>query len=212
MEIEEEKRKGTFDRGIDFDKIKLKLVSKIGKLYKLYNKAEKHMLMNQLVYCIIALIQLRNGSRISEAVKAFKYFMENGIKTEADIKISKSDAVKTVTRDGVKTKIKLQARFRDMFYPQSWIDDKIFKCVQKSEIAEALSGSIRLKKRVLDYLLKYFECNTHSLRYAFINHMLYTKKLEMTLVATMVGHANCNQLVTYTQKKNVKSELAKADI
>ncbi len=61
---------------------------------------------------------------------------------------------------------------------------------------------INLKQRVLDFLLTNFKCNTHSLRYAFINYMLYEKKVEMTLVAKFVGHVDVSMLVRYSQNKN----------
>ncbi len=209
----EEKRKGSFDRGLNFDSIKARLINKASNLFKSYKKANRDMPLKQLCYCIVAMIQLRNGSRISEAVKAFKWFMDNNIDDDAEVKISKSDAVKVIKKDGKKKKIKLQARFRDIVFPEpEWIDRDFFECVKESDIIKTLAESSRLKKRVLDYLLKHFECNTHSLRYAFINHMLYKKKVEMGLVSKIVGHANVNQLVTYTQKKNAKSSLKKAGI
>ena len=47
-----------------------------------------------------------------------------------------------------------------------------------------------------------FSCNTHSLRYAFINHMIYVENRPLPDIAKFVGHKNINQLVTYTQQKN----------
>ena len=51
-------------------------------------------------------------------------------------------------------------------------------------------------------MLLHFNSNTHSLRYAYINYMLYTKKIEMNIVSKIIGHVNCSQLTTYTQQKN----------
>ena len=59
----------------------------------------------------------------------------------------------------------------------------------------------KIKKRVLDHLLKYYSCNTHSLRYAYINFMIYNQKNEPSLVAKHVGHSNLNQLIRNTQNK-----------
>lgn len=210
--MEEEKPKGSFDRGLNFEEIKDRLLTKTNILFKRLQKIAKPQLaLKQLSYCIIALIQLRNGSRISEAIKAFKYFITNGIKKEAQIKISKSDATKIVKKDGKKRKIKLQARFRSIIFPNKWISPKIFKCVRESDLEEWISSS-RMRKRVLDYLLNHFNANTHSLRYAFINHMLYEKKVEMGLVSKIVGHANMDMLVTYTQKKNADDKLKNIEI
>jgi len=58
-----------------------------------------------------------------------------------------------------------------------------------------------LKRRTCDYLLRGFDCNTHSLRYACINYLLYDQKKEMAIVAKFVGHTGIAQLVRYTQLK-----------
>lgn len=203
----EDNKKGTFDRGLNFSSIKKKLIDKAKYLYKTYNKAEKPLYMRQLIYCIISMISLRNGSRISESIKAFKKFLESSDKNDVEVKISKSDATKIIKKNGQKSKMKLKARFRDIVFPKQWISSKIFKSVQDSDITNALLQSTRMRKLILDYLLAHFQCNTHSLRYAFINHMLYDKKIEMPLVSKIVGHANVNQLVTYTQQKNAKEKL-----
>ena len=62
----------------------------------------------------------------------------------------------------------------------------------------------KLMKRVLDFLLLNFNCNTHSLRYAFINHMIYDLGKDSNIIAKFVGHVNSNQITRYTQQKNVE--------
>ena len=88
-----------------------------------------------------------------------------------------------------------------MMWP-SWIPIRIYDMLIDNKDVEELIKCGRLKKRVLDYLLINFSCNTHSLRYAFINYMIYVKKRPINDVAKFVGHANVSQMVTYTQTKN----------
>lgn len=196
-----------FDRGIDFPEIKAKLIESydatIGLLNLLTDENKHHngcerKLVNKLIYILIALIQLRNGSRISEACKSFYHFIEDkGFDKRIVVKLAKSETIK-YKPDG--EKFVTPKRYRKIIFPSNWIDDPSDKIELMQYYLDKIHPS-SLKKRVLDYLLKYHECNTHSLRYAFINHMIYIQKNEPSLVAKLVGHSNLNQLIRYTQKK-----------
>lgn len=199
--MEENKINRGFDRGIDYADMKELLTKNIESLYKKYtiDKKPKKTDFSRLVYAVISAIQLRNGSRISEAVKAFIQFIETGIDKRVIVKISKSDGLKTM-KDG--TKQKKKARYREMMFPNKWFNDKIFSLLKKSDQTRELINTGKLKKRVLDYLLNHMNCNTHSLRYAFINHMLYIVKRPAEDIAKFVGHIDTNMLTRYTQLKN----------
>jgi hypothetical protein len=197
--MEEEAPAKGFDRDIDYIDIKKKLIKEVKCNYDNYISNPRNVALGRLIYGIIACIQLRNGSRISEAVKSFYLFNKRGIDSRVTVKISKSDAIKT-KKDG--TKKKLKPRFREIMFPDTWFDKHIFNVIADCEETNKFLTNTRLKKRVLDYLLNNFNCNTHSLRYAFINYMLYDKKRPMNDVAKFVGHVNTNQLTTYTQLKN----------
>jgi cobalamin biosynthesis Co2+ chelatase CbiK len=114
------------------------------------------------------------------------------------VKLAKS-ATKKYKDDG--STYVTPTRYREVKFPTNWIDIK-YQNDMKFYVEDIENN--KLKKRVLDYLLKYHNCNTHSLRYAYINYMLYVKKKEMGLVAKIIGHSNLNQLVRYTQNKNAK--------
>lgn len=198
-----------FDRGIDFNTIKNKLIREHEILKNHFSDLDKEdnfferrkrMIIHKLIYCIVGLIQLRNGSRISEAVNAFKQFISKEdfeyFNNKVIVKIAKSESIKY--KKDTKEKYTTKARYRKMMFPSNWIEiDDIIDLNYYSN----LIPNKKLKKRVLDYLLKYFNCNTHSLRYAFINHMLFDLGKEMAVVAKFVGHTNVQQLVTYTQQK-----------
>jgi hypothetical protein len=190
-----------FDRGIDYKEIKQKLIDKYKEQLKALDNTtlsayDRKCLINKQLYCLVSIIQLSNGSRVLEACKALKIFFKKGDTTNKIlVKIAKSECVKT-NKEGEEYTTK--ARFRKMKFPNGWIDftltDELKRYLKKIKI-------INLKQRVLDYLLKNFDCNTHSLRYAFINFMLYEKKVEMSLVAKFVGHSSAAQIVRYSQNK-----------
>lgn len=187
-----------FDRGIDYQNIKKKLVKRAKYILACLQHKKKNIQIKRLIYLIVACIQLRNGSRISEAVKSFFLFMKNGIDKRVIVKISKTGAIKTNKKG---EKIRTKERFREMTWP-NWISNEIYEILANCKLVNIFLSTGTLKKRVLDYLRINFNCNTHSLRYAFINYALYILKRPMNDVAKFVGHANTAQMVTYTQKKN----------
>lgn len=195
-----------FDRGIDYEPMKNRLIQYLEQYYDDYVKIKDNNkcyasklknLSNKMVYNIIAMIQLRNGSRISEACNAFSVFTRKGINSLVTVKIAKSESIKY--RGG--EKIITKPRYRKMLYPEEWISNnkKILPILIKAMEIIPLN---RLKKRVLDYLLIYHQCNTHSLRYACINYLIYEKARPLNDVAKFVGHIDLSMLTKYTQQKN----------
>lgn len=193
-----------FDRDIDYKTIKKKLVKKYQDTMSEIKNLDTHatpknrIIFNKLIYLLVACIQLRNGSRISEACAAFRKFINNtDIKNKVVVKIAKSECTKY--KKGSGEKFVTPRRNRHIMFPNNWIDFDMF-----NEVKYHLDNIPveKLKKRVLDYLLKYFDCNTHSLRYAFINYMLYDLKRNMNDVAKFVGHSNLDMIVRYSQLKN----------
>lgn len=196
-----------FDRGVDFKEMKEKLIKIYGdtilELENLYDQdryynSKRRKLIHRIIYLIVCMIQLFNGSRISEACEATSQFFITGDPDKKIItKIAKSESIKyKKTGEQYTTK----ARYRYLIFPKKWIE---FPTNLKDTVETYIAhiNTTVLKKRVLDYLLKHHKCNTHSLRYAYINYMLYTEKKEPSLVAKHVGHSSMAQLVRYTQKK-----------
>lgn len=202
-----------FDRGIDYHDTKEKLINKFKSLendykelikkmgydrilaFRLYK--EKNIIIRKLIYTLIAMNQLRNGCRISESVRAFiRYYKDNKFHDKVVVKISKSDTAK-INKHG--DRIVPKPRYRNIKL-QEWckLDDL------KDQIFETMATipASRLKQRVLDYLLKNFKFNTHSLRYARVNYLLNQGK-DVTTVAKYIGHNNVNTILHYCQKKNV---------
>ena len=208
MEDDEIKIAKGFDRDVDYIAMKNKLIKSYEDLHDSIESinendtkyiTKRRNMIRKLMYITIAIIQLRSGSRIIESVKAFKLFLKNNnFDKDVIVKLAKSETTKYDDNgDAYKTK----PRYRSMKFPTKWIkpyyvDDMKF---YGNDII-----NYKFKKGVLDYLLRNHECNTHSLRYAYINYMLYTKKVEIGLVCKIVGHSNPNQIVRYTQNKNAK--------
>lgn len=193
-----------WDRDIDFIPIKEKLLDELNSKHNLFlretDRYEKQIILNKLIYIMIALIQLRNGSRISEACNAMQQFINaDDLTQKVLVKIAKSEGMKYNNR--TKKKQMSKPRYRKIMFPD-WIDENIFLDVKEAKpICLNIKDSL-LRQRVRDYLLHNFDCNTHSLRYACINHLMYTQKRPMADIAKFVGHSSVNQLVTYTQQKN----------
>lgn len=208
MEEEPKVAKG-FDRDVDYRTMKKRLLRRLNKNLEEYNSltidlknysSKKRILINKIIYLLVSIIQLRNGARISEAVSGFIKFIKSGdFENKVTVKIAKSASIKY--RKDTKEKYKTKERYRKIMFPNNWFEiDASLEKDLRSNIKN--KSNIRIQKNVLDYLLNYFNCNTHSLRYAFINYMLYDQKKEMAVIAKFVGHVNVNQLVTYTQNKN----------
>jgi len=77
-----------WDKGLDYDSAYTMLLRKVNSVKNSKTKC----------YFIIALIQLRNGSRISEAIRAFKEWVKTS-KTELYVRVSKKKREETRTND-----------------------------------------------------------------------------------------------------------------
>lgn len=208
VEVEPIIAKG-FDRDVDYKTMKKQLIDKYNErsnelsVLSVEDKSyisKKRILINKLIYLLVAMTQLRNGSRISEACKAMKlFFKECNLIDRVIVKIAKSESIKY--KKDTKEQFTTKPRYRKMMFPGNWVKIEIIKDI-KLNLQNIPSK--RLQQRVLDYLLQNFKCNTHSLRYSFINYMLYDQKKEMTLVAKFVGHVDTSMLVRYTQLKNTE--------
>ena len=197
-----------FDRGIDYYDIKDKLIKNYKQLIvdlkeldkdKKTYQTKKRITTHKIIYTLVALIQLKNASRIIEACNAMKIFIKNNnFVDKITVKLAKSECLKTNSKTGKEFVTK--ARYRKMIFPIKWIDfnlrDEIYPYLKAIKL-------VQLKQRTYDYLNRYFQTNTHSLRYAAINHFLFDLKKEITLIAKFCGHVDCSQMVRYTQSKNI---------
>ena len=186
----------SFDKKLDYEKIKQEIDNKLSQLFSdLKNDYNEHK-VKALSNCTIALIQLTNGSRISEAIKTTAFFVKNPSKNSTHIKISKrKDKVTRVMKLPININTKILSLISVVFKQYDIEDEK--------DLA-------KLSSKVRTYLYDNFnKINTHSLRYALINYLSIKKQVPLNLVSKIVGHKNLNQLITYTQNHHVDDMLDK---
>jgi integrase len=157
----------SWDKGVDYETIYTRLLRKIESVKSKTTKC----------YLIIALIQLRNGSRISEAVRAFKEWIGTN-KTELYVRVSKKKKEET----------------RLMIIPQEILQYRLL-CVDLLDINDLV-----LRERIRATLHYYFKINTHSLRYAFITYLL-RNNVNPAIVSKIIKHSKLDTLLSYVQVK-----------
>ncbi len=166
-----------WDKGEDFDKIRNILIERLKEL------KDKEGVMNakRLAKVVIYSIQLRNGSRISEALEAFYKFI-NG-------EFEEKDGKKVVK---VRVRKKRDEDWRYITWPE-WIPWYITNKLRKYNIRISVQSLKSSCKR-------YTGVNTHTLRYAFITY-LARKGVNPSIIAKMTHHSKLEYILRYTQQK-----------
>jgi site-specific recombinase XerD len=163
----------TWDKGIDFENT--------------YNKLLRHMNKTKppaKCYDAILLIQLRNGSRVSEAVRAFKMFLDSK-SLELEVLVSKKRA---------------KQEKRLMIIPQELLS-VVSPCFDLRNVEDKI-----LTNRVKNYCIETYGFNTQSLRYAFITYLL-RQGVNPSIVAKITKHSRLEYIQRYTQEKVAEETL-----
>jgi len=169
-----------WDRGIDYEYAYNVLVRAL--------KTRNNRARVKKCYSAILLTQLRNGLRISEAIRAFKQFLVSR-KSELQINVSK--------------KKKPEARL--VVIPIEVVETQLDECIELVSIDDDT-----LKNRICVYAIQVFKFNTHSLRYAFITHLL-RHNVSPSIIAKITKHSKLDYILTYTQEKIADELLKKLD-
>lgn len=174
-----------WDMGLDYEGTYRLLVR---ELESARGKAGQRGLKRRL-YLIIALIQLRNGSRVGEAID-FLYNISCEYKREGLVRVEKR-------KDGYE---------RLMVLPKeiSKADVLSVKGVLEEELNR--HGKKGLVVRVSTWLRKTYGFNTHSLRYAFVSY-LAKRGYPPQLIAKITGHRRLDYILHYTQEKMARAVL-----
>ena len=174
-----------WDQGLDYEKT-YKLLTK--DLEEVREKDDPKTLKRRL-YLVILLTQLRNGSRIGEAID-FIYSVAQEYKREGLITVEKR-------KDGYQ---------RLMVLPKevSKTDILTIKGLLEEELQE--HGKKGLVVKVSTWAKKTYGFNTHSLRYAFVSY-LAKKGYPPQLIAKITGHKRLDYILHYTQEKMAKKIL-----
>jgi integrase len=169
-----EKQPRSWDYGVDYEKAYKELVRLVQSEKDGYTKC----------YAAIALIALRNGSRIGEAIEAFKEFM-NTAKVKIYVRVEKHR----------------KEDYRLMVIPKDLAEDDFSIC---RELLNKNKNHIRAN--VNKYLHQRLGINAHSLRYAFITYML-RRGVSPSIIAAITGHKNLNMILKYTERKEAEKVL-----
>jgi hypothetical protein len=165
----------TWDYSVDFLEAKKVLINAYKQLFDLN-------LMPYEAYVAILLIQLLNGARIGEAIRAFKTFVESN-QREFQLQAEKHGNTRFFVIPDV---IRNRLAYKSIL---TISDDK-------------------LEARIRMFALKHLKCNTHSLRYALIS-FLAKNATDPTIIAKITGHKKLDRIVQYTQTKDAIDILRK---
>ena len=162
-----------WDKGLDYEKTYKQILKHMKEATRDTTKA----------YDIILLTQLRNGSRLTEAINFLNKIIETKpFKREATVKVEKR-------KDGHE---------RQMILPEE-IDKR-----ELLRVAYVIKEANRW--RVAEYCKRTYGFNTHALRYAFISHL--TKKgVAPQLIAKITGHKTLDYILYYTQQQKAEEIL-----
>jgi integrase len=169
-----EKQPGSWDYNVDYEKA----YRELAKLLRVENKGFTKC------YTAIALIALRNGSRIGEAIEAFKEFL-NTSKVKVYVSVEKHK----------------KEDYRLMIIPKELVEEDLSMCTP-------LIGKDKdiIRANVNRYLHRRLGINAHSLRYTFITYML-RKGVSPSIIAAITGHKNLNMILKYTERKEAEKVL-----
>ena len=160
-----------WDKGLDFEVAYRKLL-----------RLNKRKGINSC-YSTIAIIQLRNGLRAIEAVRAFKHFLKYK-QLEFTVEVAK----------------KKKKEERLVVIPHEVIHTTS-NCKDLLELTD-----IKLRDRYRWWLRDRLGWNTHSLRYAFITYLL-RHGINPSIVAKITRHSRLDYILTYTQEKTAEDIL-----
>ena len=169
-----EPRPGTWDYGVDYEKAYRELVKLIQAESRGFTKC----------YASIALVALRNGSRIGEAIEAFKEFLRTS-RTRIYARVEKHK----------------KEDCRLVVVPKELVEEDLSMCYPLLE-----KGKDVIRANVNKYLHRKLGINCHSLRYAFITYML-RKGVSPAVIAAITGHRNLNTILKYVEKKEAEKVL-----
>jgi len=197
-----------FDKEVKYEDIKDKLIESFNEQYDKYiNGQSKNRAGKTLIYVITEMIQLINGSRICEAVKAFQKFMTDGYNDKISIGLARSGT----RRKGFKTK----ERFRLMRFPNKWLREKQSVMDQlKITHAKILDLTVRtLMKGMYDHMQQNYDISTLSLRYAYVDYMIRIHNMSAFNIAKKIGLTDDRQIMVFIRyKREIGDYVARDDL
>ena len=170
--------KRKWDRGLDFKETLAKLLA-----YKRWVRGAPKLTglrRISLRNINILLLALLNGLRISEAIECYYRWLDDPAQEIITVRVAKS------RREKYRLCI---AKGLDS------IDHKYTKHLEKPK-----------PNTLQSWIIQKFGFNTHSLRYAYINHML-SQGYDPATISLIVGHSKLDTLLEYIQQRRAKEAL-----
>jgi len=154
-----------------------------------YSQILGHLYRTGHPWDVVLLVQLRNGSRVGEAIEAVRQFCE-----------TKATAVRVRIEKHKEGDTRLMA-----------LPEELRGKEGREYLAQACLRLAKVKNpksAVKVYCKATYGFNTHSLRYAFITYLL-SKGVNPSLVAKITGHRNLSYILHYTELKTAEDLLLK---
>jgi integrase len=173
----------SWDYNLDFKSTYKLLVSEISDIRRILNSG--NITINKIkkfTNLIVGLTQLRNGSRVGEAIEGIKIFC-----------IDKSKRV---------SQVRVQKR-KDDYFRKIVLPDEIAKedlDVINNYVLERSENKVLFVVSLSKFFQKHFKFSTHALRYSWISYMAYLNE-PAQLIAKVTGHKTLNLILHYTQRK-----------
>lgn len=186
----------TWDKGMSYDEI-VKRVSQVGKDIK-FNRCPENIGRRKIaraIHYFLAMIQLRNGCRISEASRSFIAWLDNG---DRKLKVKLSKKRRYEERMIIIPFTRVAPCWRTLF--------KGYLASFKIDDEEALAKELSRKSKIF---WSKEGVNTHNIRYAFVTY-LSKKGYPPQVIAKVIGLSKYDIIVTYTQK-HYANELLELD-
>jgi integrase len=170
-----------WDKGLDYEEA-------YSRILRTLSKNKKHT----RCYDAVLLLQLRNGARVSEALRGFLAY----VRGEAKFHPHHRKLVVTV-----QVSKKKRPEERLIVIPEELKEMDLSDC--KALLKE---DPLKLKRRIEQYARDKYGFNTHSLRYAFITYMLL-RGVNPSIVAKITRHSRLDFILRYTQEKRAEDVL-----
>jgi integrase len=152
-----------------------------------YSQILGHLYRTGHPWDVVLLVQLRNGSRIGEAIEAVRQFCETKA-TAVRVRIEKH-------KEGDTRLMVLPEELRGK-------DGREYLAQACLRLAKVKNPKSAIKV----YCKATYGFNTHSLRYAYITYLL-SKGVNPSLVAKITGHRNLSYILHYTEMKTAEDIL-----
>lgn len=178
-----ETRKG-WDLGLDYDRTYRQILGKIEELRGKRTVTARR----KLAYSIVLLTQLRNGSRVSEAVDAVAEWVS-----------SKKREVEVTVRKQRKNPEK-----RIMVVPKQLSEQ------DRLDVSGLRDWLLRDRTRIEHFARREFGWNTHSLRYAKVSQ-LSALGYPPQVIARITHHKKLDYIMRYTSQKLADEALRKVE-